>query len=80
MCETMAFQYGSHQLINELSHVLENLSSDIDLIFTTQLNLVMESDVHSSLRGNCHYQFASAKFNFDIYYTPPYEQIVLLDK
>ena len=80
MCEPMAFQYGSHQLINELSHVLENLSSDIDLIFTTQLNLVMESDVHSSLRGNCHYQFACAKFNFNIYYTPPYEQIVLLDK
>ena len=80
MCETMAFQYGSYQLINELSHVLENFSSDIDLIFTTQLNLVMQLDVHSSLRGNCHYQFASAKFNFDIYYTPPYEQIVLLDK
>ena len=80
MCETMAFRYGSHQLINELSRVFENLSSDIDLIFTTQLNLVMQSDIHSFLRGNCHYQFACAKFNFDIYYTPPYEQIVLLDK
>ena len=40
--------FGFHQIINEATHILNNSSSCIDLIFTSQPNLVTESGVHSS--------------------------------
>ena len=72
----IASQCGLHQLINEPTHLTRNASSRIDLIFTSQPNLVMESGVHSSLHENCHHQMTFAKFNLKIYYPPPYEQEV----
>ena len=41
--------FGFHQIINEATHILNNSSSCIDLIFTSQPNLVTESGVHSSV-------------------------------
>ena len=49
-------------------HVLENCSSCIDLIFTSQPNLVVDSSVHPSLHPNCHHQIAYAKFNLKIHF------------
>ena len=49
-----------------------NSSSCIDLIFTSQPNIVVESSVPPSLHPNCHHQIVSAKFNLKIYYPPPY--------
>ena len=63
-------QYGLHQLIREPTHILDNTSSRIDLIFTSQPNLITESGVHPSLHPNCHHQ--NAKFNLQIYFPPPY--------
>ena len=40
--EVVTSQYGLHQIINEPTHVLENSSSCIDLIFTPQPNLIVE--------------------------------------
>ena len=37
--------FGFNQIINELTHILNNSSSCIDLIFTSQPNLVAESGV-----------------------------------
>ena len=48
-------QFGLQLLINEPTHHTRNSSSCIDLI-ALQANLIMESSVHSSLRGNCHHQ------------------------
>ena len=50
-----------------------NSSSCIDLIFTSQANLITESGVHPSLHPNCHYPVIYAKFNLKVYYPPPYE-------
>ena len=36
----------------------------------------MDSGVHASLHVNCHHQIIFAKFNFQIYYPPPYERAV----
>ena len=47
---------GLHQLIQEPTHILNSSSSCIDLIFTSQPNLVKESGVHSSLHPNCYPQ------------------------
>ena len=68
----MASQFGLSQIIKEATHILDTSSSCIDLIFTTKLNLVVESGVHPSLHPDCHHQIAFAKFNLQIYYPPPY--------
>ena len=64
-----------NQLIQEPTHIL-NSSSCIDLIFTSQPNLVMESGIHSSLHSNCHHQIVFAKFSLSIFHPPPYERII----
>ena len=66
--------FGLQQIINEPTHIIGDSSSYIDLIFTSQPNLVMESGVHSLLHPNCHHQMTYAKFNLKIYYPPPYER------
>ena len=74
--ESITSQFGLYQLINEPTHLWENSSSFIDLIFTLLPNLVLESGVHLSLHHNCHYQIVFAKFNLMISYPPPYSREV----
>ena len=69
-------QFGLQQIIKEPTHFIGDSSSCIDLIFTTQPNLVMESGVHSSLHANYHHHITFAKFNLKIHYPPPYEREV----
>ena len=59
---------GLSQLINELTHIQTNSTSCIDLIFTDQENLSVNSGVPSSLHPNCHHQIAHSSFNLNIYY------------
>ena len=40
--ENISLQCGLYQVINEPTHILENSSSCIDLIFTSQPNLITE--------------------------------------
>ena len=54
--ENVISRFGLSQIIKEATHILEYSSSCIDLIFTTQPNLVVESGVHTS-------QIVFAKFN-----------------
>ena len=56
-------QYGLHQVFREPTHTLDNASSCIDLIFTSQPNLIAESGVHPSLHRNCHHKTVYVKFN-----------------
>ena len=67
---------GFSQLINEPTHIQTNSSSCIDLIFTNQPNLYVNSGVHSSLHNNCHHQIVYSTFNLNIYYAPPYQRLV----
>ena len=55
--DAIAFQFCSQQLINEPTHLKGNSSSCIDLIFTSEPNLV-------------HHQIVFAKFDLDIFYPP----------
>ena len=72
----MTSHYGLTQIINEPTHIVEDASSCIDLIFTSQPNIVLDSRVHSSLHPNSHHQIVFAKFNLKVYYPPPYERHV----
>ena len=44
------------QLVNEPTHIQTSSSSCIDLIFTNQPNLSVDSGVHASLHPNCHHE------------------------
>ena len=74
--ESLTSQCEFKQVISDPTHILESSSSCIDVIFTPQPNLVMNSGVHSSLHPNCHHQIIHAKFNLKIFYPPPYERVV----
>ena len=69
-------QFGLSQMMKEPTHILGNSSSCIDLIFTTQPNMVLESGVHHSLHQNCHHQIIFAKINLKVYYPTPYERTI----
>ena len=63
---------GLHQVIKEPTHILDTSFSRIDLIFTSQPNLIIEPRVHSSQHSNCRHQIVFAKFNLEFVYPPPY--------
>ena len=74
--ETITSHFGLHQLIHDPTHILGKSSSCIDLIFTSQPNMVVNSGVHSSLHANCYHQIVFAKFDLKVYYPPPYKSEV----
>ena len=61
-----------HQLINEPTHFVGNSRSCIDIIFTDQPNLFLESGVHPSLHENCHHQIVYGKLSVRNLSPPPY--------
>ena len=67
---------GLTQLIHEPTHIQANSSSCIDLVFTDQPNLSVNSGVHASLHPNCHHQITHSNFNLNIYYPPPYQRVI----
>ena len=72
--DVLTCSHELHQLINEPTHLLDSSSSCIDLIFTFQTNLAMESGFQPSLHPNFHHQLVLAKFDLSIYYPPSYER------
>ena len=62
----MTSQYGLTQIINEPTHILEDESSCINLIFTSQPNMVLDSRVNSSLHPSSHHQIVFAKCNLKV--------------
>ena len=74
--DTITSQFGLQQLITEPTDILTDSSPCIDLLFTSQPNLVMESGVHSSLHQNCHHQIIYPKINLKVFFPPLYEREV----
>ena len=70
--EKVTSQFCLQQVIKEPTHILYNSSSCIDLIFTSQANLLIQSGVHPSLHSNCHHQIIYLKFDFQIFFPFPY--------
>ena len=59
--EIITSHYRLTRIINEPTHILEDASSCTGLIFTSQPNMVLDIDVHSSLHPNSHYQIVFTK-------------------
>ena len=64
--------YGMKQVIAEPTHILESSASCIDLIFSNQPNILMDSGVHSSLHEKFHHQIIYSKLSLKIKYPPPH--------
>ena len=75
LSESISSLYGFSQLISEPTHILQNSSSCIDLIFTDQPSLVINSGIKLSVHENCDHQITYAKFNLQIIYHPPYQRL-----
>ena len=73
---TLSSPFRLHQMINNPNHISDTYSSCINLFFTFQPNLVVESDVHTSLHPNYHCQIIFAKFNLKIHYPTLYYCLV----
>lgn len=74
--EALTSSYGLMQMISDPTHILQNLSSCIDLLFTNQPNLITNSGVHSSLHPTCHHQVIFANIDLKIQFPPPYQRQV----
>ena len=59
------------EVITEPTHILENSSSCVDLIFSNQPNLITDSGVHPTLHSKYH-QIIYSNPNLKIEYPPPY--------
>ena len=67
--------YGFDQLISDTIQILPASSSCVDVIFTDQPKLVVNSGVHPFLHTNCHHQITYCNLNLMIVY-PFYERLV----
>ena len=70
--EPITADNGLHQLISEPTHLMGDSKSCIDLIFTDQPNLIIESGVHPSLHEQCHHQIVYGKLSVSNIALPPY--------
>ena len=74
--DAVTSSYGLKQLISQPTHLLANSSSCIDLIFTDQPSLVVDSGTHPSVHQNCHHQIVYCKLDLKIAFPPPYQSCV----
>ena len=63
---------GMKQVTTKPTHILESSASCIDLIFTNQPNIIMDSGVHSSLHEKCYHQIIYSKLSLKLEYPPPH--------
>lgn len=65
-------KFSLHESVREFITILGYSYASIDLIFTSQPNLILDSGVNACLHPNCHYQVLFAKFDFQVYCPPPH--------
>ena len=48
----------------------------LQIVFTFQPNMVMDSGIHASILSHCHHQINFAEFVLKVFYSHPYERTV----
>ena len=71
---------GYSQLINQPTHITKDSLSCIDLIFTSNPNLINSSGVEMSLFEKCRHNIVYGKIDFKISIPPPYTREVWVYK
>ena len=76
--DILTASFGFNQIINKPTHILNNSSSCINLIVTSQPMITTKSSnrIILSLQANCHHQIINVKFNLNVNYPPPYKREV----
>ena len=74
--EFLASQFAMSQVINEPTNILDNSKSCIDLMCTSQPNLITDSGVHPSLYSNYHHQIIYPELDLKVFDPRPYEKTV----
>ena len=67
--------YGLQQLISDPTLLLLNSSSYIDLIFTDQPILIVDSGFHPSLHSKCHHLITYCRCNLTVEYPTPMKDL-----
>ena len=75
--QLLTSKFGLSRIITDTTHILKNSRSCIDLLFTFQHNMVMNSGLNASPLRHCHHQIIFAKFYLKVLYPSPYERTVL---
>ena len=60
--------------IAEPTQILPTSNSCIDLLFTNQFDMALNSGVSPSIHRCCHYHMVFAKVNLKIFHPPPYNR------
>ena len=74
--DTVNFSNGLQQLISEQTHLLANLFSWINIMYTDPPSFVVDCGTNPSLHQNCHHQIVSFKLGLKIVYPLPYRKRV----
>ena len=61
--------------MSEPTHIFKNSSSCVDLIFTDQPSLIIDSSTHPSLHPNCHHKMIHCKIDLKLVYPPSYMRL-----
>ena len=69
--DDLTSSYGLKNLIAEPTHIHPTSSSFINLLFTNEPNMVVNSGVFPSIHQSCHHQIIFAKVNLKNCYPPP---------
>ena len=67
--DALTSSYGLQQLVNETTHTLPSSSSCIDLIFTDQPSIVVNSGTHPFPHANWHHQITYFELNLILLHT-----------
>ena len=68
--DTFTTTFGYTQMIGEPVHIMNDKSSCIDLLFTTNSKLLY--DVEQTIYNKCHHNIINGSLNLDILLPPPY--------
>ena len=60
--QLLTSNFGLLEIIAEPTYIMENSGTCIDLLFTFQPDMVMDSGVHASLQSHCHHQMTLQSF------------------
>ena len=66
--QLLTLKFSLSQIITEATHILEDSRSCMNLLFTSQPNIAMDSGVQTSLCAHCHHQVLFAKFDLKLFY------------
>ena len=70
--DTIISTAGYSQIIDKPTHFTNNSSSCIDLIFTSNPSILVDSWIEKSLSNSCHHDFIYGKINFRVPLPLPY--------